>query len=180
MLTQITLAVIAAGGGENGGLLDVNPGLMIWTVITFIILVLILKKVAWKPILTALDKRESDIKESLAQAEKAKDEAKKILEENQANLAKAEEESKKIIEQSRAYAESLKEQLIKDSKDQAKKIVDEASSEIQRKKDAAFEELKGQIAEIAVNAAEKIIRESLDAQKSKQVIDKYLNDVNKN
>ena len=180
MLTQITLAVIAAGGGENGGLLDVNPGLMIWTVITFIILVLILKKVAWKPILTALDKRESDIKESLAQAEKAKDEAKKILEENQANLAKAEEESKKIIEQSRAYAESLKEQLIKDSKDQAKKIVDEASSEIQRKKDAAFEELKGQIAEIAVNAAEKIIRESLDAQKSKQIIDKYLNDVNKN
>lgn len=180
MLTQITLAVIVAGGGENGGLLDVNPGLMIWTVITFVILVLILKKVAWKPILTALDKRESDIKESLAQAEKAKDEAKRILEENQANLAKAEEESKKIIEQSRAYAESLKEQMIRDSKDQAKKIVDEASSEIQRKKDSAFEELKGQIAEIAVSAAEKIIRESLDAQKSKQVIDKYLNDVTKN
>ncbi|MBK9098331.1 MAG: F0F1 ATP synthase subunit B [bacterium] len=179
MLTQITFAVIAAGGG-NGGLLDVNPGLMIWTVITFIVLLLILKKVAWKPILTALDKRESDIKESLAQAEKAKDEARKILEENQANLAKAEEESKKIIEQSRAYAESLKEQMIKDSKDQAKKIVDEASSEIQRKKDSAFEELKGQIAEIAVNAAEKIIRESLDAQKSKQVVDKYLNEVAKN
>lgn len=179
MLTQITIAVIAAGGG-NGGLLDVNPGLMIWTVITFIVLLLILKKVAWKPILTALDKRESDIKESLAQAEKAKDEARKILEENQANLAKAEEESKKIIEQSRAYAESLKEQMIKDSKEQAKKIVDEAASEIQRKKDSAFEELKGQIVEIAVNAAEKIIRESLDAQKSKQVVDKYLNEVAKN
>jgi F-type H+-transporting ATPase subunit b len=179
MLTQITLAVIASEGG-NGGLLDVNPGLMIWTVITFIVLLFILKRVAWKPILTALDKRENDIKESLAQAEKAKDEAKKILEENQANLAKAEEESKKIIEQGRTYAQSLKEQLIKDSKDQAKKIVDDASSEIQRRKDAAFEELKGQIAEIAVNAAEKIIKESLDAQKSKQVIDKYLNEVTKN
>jgi len=179
MLTQITLAVIASEGG-NGGLLDVNPGLMIWTVITFIVLLFILKRVAWKPILTALDKRENDIKESLAQAEKAKDEAKKILEENQANLAKAEEESKKIIEQGRTYAQSLKEQLIKDSKDQAKKIVDDASSEIQRRKDAAFEELKGQIAEIAVNAAEKIIKESLDAQKSKRVIDKYLNEVTKN
>ena len=179
MLTQITLAVIASEGGK-GGLLNVNPGLMIWTVITFIILVIILKMVAWKPILAALDKRENDIKESLAQAEKAKDDAKKILEENQANLAKAEEESKKIIEQSRTYAESLKEQLIKESKEQAKKILDEASSEIQRKKDAAFEELKGQIAEIAINAAEKIIRESLDAQKSKQVIDKYLNEVAKN
>jgi len=179
MLTQITLAVIASEGG-NGGLLDVNPGLMIWTVITFILLLLILKKVAWKPILTALDKRESDIREALAQAEKAKDDAKQILEQNQANLAKAEEESKKIINQSRTYAETLKEQLIKDSKEQAKKIVDDASLEIQRKQDIAFEELKGQIAEIAVSAAEKIIRESLDAQKSKQVIDKYLNDVTKN
>ena len=79
---------------------------MIWTVVTFIVLLLILKKVAWKPILAALDKRENDIKESLEQAEKAKEEAKQILEENQANLAKAEEESKKIIEQSRAYAET--------------------------------------------------------------------------
>lgn len=179
MLAEITLAVIASEGG-NGGLLDVNPGLMIWTVVTFIVLLLILKKVAWKPILTALDKRENDIKEALEQAEKAKDEAKKILEENQANLAKAEEESKKIIEQSRNYAESLKEQMVKDSKEQAKKIVDDASSEIQRKQDAAFNELKGQIAEIAINAAEKIIRESLDVQKSKQVIDKYLKEVSKN
>jgi len=179
MLTEITLAVIASEGG-NGGLLDVNPGLMIWTVITFIVLLFILKKVAWKPILTALDKRENDIKESLEQAEKAKEEAKQLLEANQANLAKAEEESKKIIEQSRSYAESLKDQMIKDSKDQAKKIVDEASNEIQRKKDAAFEELRGQIAEIAVSAAEKIIKESLDAQKSKQFIDKYLNEVTKN
>jgi F-type H+-transporting ATPase subunit b len=179
MLAQITLAVIASEGG-NGGLLDVNPGLMIWTVVTFIVLLFILKKVAWKPILEALDKRENDIKEALEQAEKAKEEAKQILEANQANLAKAEEESKKIIEQSRAYAESLKEQMISQSKEQAKKIVDDASSEIQRKQDAAFEELKGQIAEIAVGAAEKIIRESLDAQKSKQVIDKYLNEVTKN
>lgn len=179
MLTQITLAVIASEGG-NGGLLDVNPGLMIWTVVTFIVLLLILKKVAWKPILAALDKRENDIKEALEQAEKAKEEAKQILAANQANLAKAEEESKKIIEQSRAYAETLKEQMIADSKEAAKKIVDDASSEIQRKKDSAFEELKGQIAEIAVGAAEKIIKESLDAQKSKHVIDKYLNEVTKN
>ena len=179
MLAEITLAVIASEGG-NGGLLDVNPGLMIWTVVTFIILLFILKKVAWKPILSALDKRESDIKEALEQAQKAKEEAKKILAENQANLSKAEEESKKIIEQSRSYAESLKEQMITESKEQAKKIVDDASSEIQRKQEAAFEELKTQIAEIAINAAEKIIRESLDAQKSKQVIDKYLNEVSNN
>jgi F-type H+-transporting ATPase subunit b len=179
MYAKCLIAVLGLETG-GGGLMDVNPGLMIWTVVTFVVLLLILKKVAWKPILAALDKRENDIKDSLAQAEKAKDDAKKILEENQANLAKAEEESKKIIEQSRTYAESLKEQLMRESKEQAKKIVDEASVEIQMKKDAAFEELKGQIAEIAIGAAEKIIRDSLDAQKSKKVIDKYLNEVTKN
>ena len=179
MLAEITLAVIASESG-SGGLLDVNPGLMIWTVVTFIILLILLKKIAWKPILSALDKRENDIREALSQAETAKEEAKKILEENQAILAKAEEESKKIIEQSRNYAQSLKDQMLLESKEQAKKIIDEASSEIERKKDAAFEELKGQIAEIAVNAAEKIIRESLDAQKGKQVVDRYLNEINKN
>ena len=179
MHIKFLVAVLASGSG-GGGLMDVNPGLMIWTVITFVILLFILKKVAWKPILTALDKRENNIRQALEQAEKAKDEARKILEENQANLSKAEDESKKIIEQSRKYAESLKEQLVMESKEQAKKIVDEASLEIQRRKDAAFEELKGQIAEIAVGAAEKIIRDSMDAQKSKQVIDKYLNEVNKN
>ena len=177
-LSLSMIAVIASG--ESGGLMDINPGLIFWTVITFVLLLLLLRKVAWKPILSALDKRESDIKESLEQAEKAKEEAQKILDQNQANLAKAEDESKKIIEQSRAYAENLKEQLMKDSKEQAKKIVEDASDEIQRQKDAAFEELKIQIAEIAVNAAEKIIKQNVDAEKNKQIVAKYLDEVTKN
>ena len=178
MFSELLIAVIASEGG--GGLLDVNPGLMIWTVVTFVILLLILKKVAWKPILEALDKRETEIKNSLEQAENAKDEARKILEENQANLAKAEEESKKIIERSRAYAESLKEQLMKESKEQAKRLIDDAGEEIQRKKDAAFDELKEQIAELAVNAAERIMKESIDANKNKELVNKYLGEITKN
>ena len=180
MLTQITLAVIAAGGGENGGLLDVNPGLMIWTVITFIILLLILKKVAWKPILSALDKRESDIREALAQAEKAKDDAKQILEQNQANLAKAEEESKKIVEQGRIYAQKLKDQMLKESKDQAQKLLSEASAEIDRKKDAAFGELKSQIAELVIQTTEKVLGETVDKNIHKKIADKYINEITKN
>ena len=180
MLAGITLGVLAAGSGGGGTLLDVNPGLIIWTVITFVLLLLILKKVAWKPILTALDQRENAIKESLEKAEKAKDEAKKILEENSANLAKAEEESRKIIEQSRLFAEKLKEQMLHDSKEQAKKILDDATAEIDRKKDAAFDELKTQIAEIAVNAAEKILKTNLDAEKNKKLADSYISEITKN
>ncbi len=179
-LAIINLIAVIASGEGGGTLLDINPGLIFWTVVTFLILLLVLKKIAWKPILTALDQREKEIKDSLEKAEKAKEDAQKILEENQANLSKAEDEAKKIIEQSRTYAANLKEQLIKESKEQAKKIVDDASEEIQRRKDAAFDELKGQIAEIALNAAEKIMRENLDADKNKKIVDKYLNEVSKN
>ena len=88
MLANILLGVLASGSG-NGSLLDVNPGLIIWTIVTFLILLFILKKVAWKPILSALDQREKDIKDSLEKAEKAKEDAQRILDENQANLAKS-------------------------------------------------------------------------------------------
>ena len=106
MLANILLGVLASESG-GGSLLDVNPGLIIWTILTFLILLVILKKVAWKPILTALDNREKEIEDSLNRAEQAKEEAQKILEENQATLSKAEEESKKIIDQSRVYADNL-------------------------------------------------------------------------
>ncbi len=178
MFANILLGVLASGGG--GSLLDVNPGLIIWTILTFLILLIILKKVAWKPILTALDNREKEIEDSLNRAEQAKKEAQKILGENQATLSRAEEESKKIIDQSRVYADKLKEQILRESKDQQQKIIEDASAEIERKKNAAFEELKNQIAEISINAAEKIMKENIDANKNKQIVNKYLSEINKN
>lgn len=178
MLAEILIGVLASESG--GSLIDVNPGLIFWTWVTFIALMLVLYKFAWKPILIALKQREDNIKDSLSKAEEAKIDAEKILKENQASLAKAEDESKKIIEQSRIFADSLKDQLIKESKLQAQKLIEDASSEIERKKTAAFDELKNQIAEIAVSAAEKILRENLDAEKNKKLVDKYINEISKN
>jgi len=180
MLTGFTLLLLAMASEEGGSLIDVNPGLIFWTVVTFIVLLVLLKKVAWGPILTALDQREAAIKESLEKAEKAREEAQKVLDENQANITRAEEESKKIIDQSRAYAEKLKDQMIRESKEQARKIVDDASAEIERKREEAFNELKNQVAEIAINAAEKILRESLDKDSNKKIVDKYISDISRN
>ena len=177
MFKVYTLAVIAS---EGGSLVDVNPGLVVWTVITFLILLFVLKKIAWKPILSALNEREGAIKESLEKAEKAKEEAQKILQENQSSLLKAEEESRKIIEQSRVYADKLKEQMIKESKEQAKKIIDDASAEIEQKKTDAFNELKTKVAEIAIQTAEKILSENLDKDSNKKLVDRYIDDITRN
>jgi F-type H+-transporting ATPase subunit b len=169
--------ILAFNGGEGGGSpLDVNPGLILWTVVTFICLLLILKKIAWKPILNTLNERENLIKESLDKAETARLEAEKLILENKSNMLRAEEEGQKIIEQSREYAEKVKVQVLDESKIQAKKMIELASAEIERKNAEAFIKLKGQVAEIAVNAAEKILRESLDKEKQIKVVNKYLED----
>ena len=179
MITGLFLSVFILAA-ESGSIIDVDPGVVFWTVITFVVLLVILKKFAWKPILTALDQRENAIRESLEKAEKAKLDAQNVLEQNQASLSRAEEESKKIVEQSRQYAEKLKEQILQDSRDQARKIINEASNEIERKKDAALDELKTQVADIAIKAAEKILKENLNEEMQKKIVNKYIGEITKN
>lgn len=181
MLAKSTFALLALSSeGGGGSLVDINPGLIVWTIVTFVILLFILKKIAWKPILTALDQRETAIKESLEKAEKAREEAQRILYENQANLSRAEEESKKIVEQGRIYAEKLKDQMLKESKQQAQKIISEATTEIERKKDAAFDELKSQVADLVIQATEKVLGETVDKNMHKKIADKYISEITNN
>jgi F-type H+-transporting ATPase subunit b len=180
MLIGYCLSVIILASESGGSLIEVDPGVVFWTVITFILLLWILKKFAWKPILSALDQRESAIRESLERAEKVQEDANKVLEDNKAKLAQAEQESKKMIDQSREYAEKLKEQLITESREQAKKIIDDAKQEIEREREAAFNSLKAQIVDIAVNAAEKILKENIDKKKNDDIVKNYINDIIKN
>lgn len=182
MLAIINIAMMFfSEGGEGGGsLLDVNPGLIFWTVITFAALLLLLKKFAWKPILNALSDRENFIRESLDKAEKARVDFEKLTEDNKIRMAKAEEEAQKVIAQGREYAEKIKTQVVEQSKIEAKKMIDEAAAAIERKQQESFSNLKEQIADIAIKSAEKIIRENLDKEKQLKIVDKYIQDITKN
>lgn len=174
------LFVLAYSGGEMGGPLDVNPGLILWTVVTFVVLMFVLKKMAWGPILTALSEREKKIEDSLTEAEKAKKETEKLILENKEAILKAEEEARRILTQTREDAENLKNKILEESNQKAKKMIDDAVNEIERKNHEAFITLKSQIAEISISAAEKILRENLDSEKSKALVNKYIEDISKN
>jgi len=180
MLLLNNIAVLAFAGEAHGSPLDINPGVIIWTTVTFLFLLFVLKKMAWKPILDSLKLREENIKDSLQQAEIARQEAEKLIAENKANLAKAEEEAQKIIEQSREYAENLKNQIIQDSKEKAKKILEDANAEIQRLNKEAFVQLKQQVADIAIEAAEKILKENLDKDTQIKLVNKHIDEISKN
>ena len=154
---------------------DINPGLMVWTVITFVVLVIALSKYAWKPLLKSLQDREDTIRQALNQAEKARAEAAELLKQNEQNLAKAEEEYQKIIREGKTFAEKLKEVVVAKAHQQAQREIQQAKEEIQRDVDAAKQQLRNEVADLAVLAAGKILDETLDAQKHKKIVDGFLN-----
>ncbi|MCI0448738.1 MAG: F0F1 ATP synthase subunit B [Chlorobi bacterium] len=177
---NIILFISPQTGENKDTLLSVEPGLIIWTILIFILLVLILKKYAWKPLLDALDEREKGIKDSIEKAEYLKQEAEKILEENKKMLAGADEESRKILNESKQLANKMRTELISKTNDDAAKILMQAKAEIEREKIAALNSLKDEIADLAVKAAGKIIDENLDTDKQKKLIENFINKIPQN
>ncbi|MFH0988556.1 MAG: F0F1 ATP synthase subunit B [bacterium] len=159
---------------------DINPGLMIWTIVTFVLLALVLGKYAWKPLLKSLQDREDGIRSALSQAEKARAEAAQLLKQNEQNLARAEEEFQKIIREGKSLAEKLKEEIVQKAHHQAQRELLAAKDELQRDIDAAKLQLRNEVADLAIRAAGKILDETLDTERHKKIIDKALNQLPKN
>ncbi|MBI4429144.1 MAG: F0F1 ATP synthase subunit B [Ignavibacteriales bacterium] len=159
---------------------EINPGLIIWTMITFGVLVLVLGRFAWKPILKALNEREEKIRSAIEQADKARAEAAHLLKQNEKNMARAEAEYQKMMREARAMAEKMREDIVTKARLQAEQELKRANEEIQRNLEAAKQQLRSEVADLAVKAAEKILDETLDAQKHKKIVDGFLNQLPKN
>ena len=152
-------------------LLTPSFGLIFWTLLAFIIVFLILKKYAWKPILKSLDERQRNISGSLETAERIKAEMAQLQSENEALLAKAREERSLLLKEAR----ETRGKIINEAKDQAKgdaaRIVSEAQQAIQQQKMAAITEVKNEVSALVIEVAEKILRREL-ANKAEQ--EKYI------
>jgi len=161
-------------------MLNLNPGLIIWTIVTFVLLLIFLKKFAWKPLLEALQKREESVKNSIERAEHAKQEAERLLEENRKQLERAGQEGQRILNENRALAEKLKEEIVDKANQQSRHMVEQAKQEIERDKEAALIQLRGEVATLAVQAAGIILDETLDENKHRKIVDTYLKGLPKN
>jgi len=159
---------------------DINPGLMVWTIATFVVLVLVLSKYAWKPLLKALQEREDGIRQALEQADRARSEAAELSRQNEQNLVRAEEEYQRIIREGKALADKLREEIVVKARQQAQREIQQVKEEIQRDIDAAKQQLRVEVADLAIQAAGKILDETLDAQKHKKLVDNFLNQLPKN
>ena len=160
-----------------GSLLSPEPGLIFWTAITFILVMLILKKIAWGPILTALQDREKGIQSSIDRAHQAKDESEAILRKNRELLSKADAEADRILREGKDYAEKLRADITEKAQSEAKKMIASAKDEIEQEKRRALDVLRNEVADLAVKGAEKIIKTALDADMQKKIVDTMIQDL---
>jgi len=153
---------------------EFSIGLFFWQTIIFILLIFLLKKYAWKPILDAVNEREEGIKNALLSAEKAKEEMASLQSDNEETLKKARAERDSLLKEAR----EIKQQLIDDAKNEAqseaKKIISQAQETIQNEKKAAISDFKNQVASLSIDIAEKVLKEKLSDDKTQMNLVKDL------
>ena len=161
----------------NNPLVQLDPGLFVWTILTFLLLVFVLAKFAWKPLLKMLQDREDMVRSSLEDAEKAKSELERLNEESEAIMAKARSEAQSILADGKAAAEKVKDDIIAKSKEQANKISEDAGNQIQVEKDKAISEIKKEVVNLTLSVAEKLIQKNLSDADNKSLIEESLKKV---
>ncbi|MDZ7742613.1 MAG: F0F1 ATP synthase subunit B [Bacteroidota bacterium] len=156
-------------------------GLIFWMTLSFGIVIWILAKFAWKPIMKSLKEREDTIDDALHAADKAREEMKQLKVGNEALLAEAKEERDAILREARKVKGKIIEEARVKANDEANRIVENAKGRIENEKMAAMTDLKNQIASLSIEIAEKILKHELsDEKKQKEFVQKLIDDVNLN
>lgn len=159
------------------------PGIgpIFWMTIVFLILLFLLKKFAWKPILDMLKEREENIDNALHAADKAREEMSHLQAKNEELLKQAQVEREEILKEARAIKNSIIEESRETARVEADRILDAAKMNIKRERQEAVYELKNSIGEIAVGIAEKLlVQELAKDDKQKKYVDKLIDEINFN
>jgi F-type H+-transporting ATPase subunit b len=157
--------------------MDVSGNMVLLTWLTFLLATYILYKMAWKPILAALDKRESEIKKSLDEASKARAETAKMEDTQKKMIGEADDKAREILDQARKAAGEVATMIETKAKKEAGFLVENARREIELARDKATAALRRESAELAVELAQKVIRENLDAAKNRDLVDRLMKDL---
>ena len=154
-------------------------GLIFWTTVVFTMLVLLLKKFAWKPILPAVDQRNKSINDSLQQAEKARAEIAELTTNNEKILAQAKADRDVILKEAREMKNKIIDQAKEQANVEAEKLVNTAKEQITNEKQKALTELKNHVADLSIEMAEKVLRSELsDSEKQKELVNRALKESN--
>lgn len=163
-------------GAEGGGnsLFSINPGLSVWTIVVFLLLVLVLGRFAWRPILDAVDARERRIQDALDAARDQGDEIKALLAEQKQELTAARQQAQAIVAEGRETGERVRKEIEEKARAESQAILERARAEIVREKDAALDSLRRESVEIALAAASRLLGERLDTERDRELATSYI------
>ena len=163
----------------NNPLVQLDPGLFVWTILTFLLLLTVLAKFAWNPLLKMLKDREDLIRSSLEDAEKAQSELANLNAERDEIINKARSEAQSILSEGKVAASKLKDETLKAAKDQAKSILTDAEKQIRIEKHKAIEEIKSEVVDLSLSVAKKLIKKNISREDNQTLIDESLENVTK-
>ena len=156
-------------------------GLFFWTVFAFGIFLLVMKKFAWKPLLSMLKEREEKIEKSLSLAEQARFELANLDKIQKKMMEEAQDERKKLLQETRADRQKMLEEAKEKAASEANRIIEVARAEINAEREKAFKELKAEILGYSVQIAEMILKEKIEQENTHQhLIDRYLKEMKLN
>ncbi len=158
-------------------LVQPDPGLFIWTILTFLVLLGLLAKFAWRPLLQALDTRQESIRKSLDDARQAKQDLERLHQESAQIIRQARVEADGIITRSRADAERLREEMKQKARAEADTIVKSAERQIQLETTRALQQIRTEAVDLSVMIASKIIQRNLSKEDNERLIDEALRQV---
>jgi len=158
-------------------LVQLDPGLFIWTITTFLVLLVLLAKFAWKPLLKMLAEREKMIRDSLENAEKARTDLEKINQESEKIISQARSASQSILAEGKAAANKLKDETLAQARDSSRQILEDAEKQINMERDKAISEIKSEVADISISIAEKLIGKNLSQEDNQELIEATLKKV---
>ncbi len=161
-------------------LLEPNAGLIFYKVIVFALLLFVLGKYAWKPIVSALSEREETIDASLRKAEQALEEARQTGEKNEEARRAAEENARRVMHDARAAAERMRTEEMEKTRVRIRQMQEQAQAEIEREKGRALEELRDEVAGLAIGTAEQILEETLNADRHRKLVDRFIEQLPRN
>ena len=167
----------AHGGGWMEKWLSFDPGLFMWTIVTFFIVLMLLKWKAWGPLMSVLDKRAEDIKNALSAADRAKEDAEKASQDYEKLVQKAHIEGQQIISDSKAAGEKVKNDIESVARENAEKMIGKAKTQIEAESQKALQEIKSSVVDLSIEAAEKIIEKNLDSEDNRKLVEKTLDSI---
>ena len=156
-----------------------ETGLFIWSIITFLLVLIILRWKAWGPLMEALESREKQINDALGAAKAAQEEAAKVVSDNEGVLNKARKEAQEIVASAREAGDKLKQKLESDGQEKYENMLSDAKEHIEVEKQKALNEIKTMVVDVAIDASEKVIKRNLNNDDNKKMIKETVDKFNK-